>query len=137
MRIAVGFEGFSALFPRGFEKFYLGGGSIDVAPYQVDLDITVHFSPWALLSARGWVNYRWLDSFLDRMDAEFSFERFLAKVGWETALSTAIIRNNMAAASQPESAEAAGEARATPMAAREEGDGPKSPAGPVGQGPSN
>ena len=100
MRVVVGFEGFNSVLPRKFEDLYLGRGIKNVTGYQVDLDITVHFNPWSLLSATGWEYYRWLDSFLDRIDTEFSFTRFLEDIGWETALSTAIIAKHMATTSQ-------------------------------------
>jgi hypothetical protein len=102
----------------------------------VHLDITVHFSPWSLLSARGWEYYRWLDSFLDRMEAEFSFDRFVEYIGRETALSTVIVRKHMDAASQTGSTETSGEEQLKPMAVHGEHGSGEPPTGLASQGTS-
>jgi hypothetical protein len=100
MQIVVSFDGFGAVFPRSFETLYLGTKLEDVHAYKVDLDIDIHFSPWSLFTARGWEYYKWLDSFLDRVEETFSSDRFFQDIGWETALSAAIIQRHMGRVSQ-------------------------------------
>ena len=82
MQIGVGFEGFSAVLPRRFDKFYLGVRFDDIDSYMVNLRIDVRFAWWALFTPAGWEYYRWLDSFVEKISKAFSFERFIADVGW-------------------------------------------------------
>lgn len=95
MQMEVVFGGFGAVFPPKFEELYLGRGFHDVGAYAISLEIHVKFRWWSLLTATGWEYYRWLDSFLDRIAQEFSFERFLKEIGWNTALSAAILAERL------------------------------------------
>lgn len=91
MQINTDFEGFSAVLPDRFEKFYLGVHFDDIDSYVVNLRIDVRFAWWALFTPAGWEYYRWLDSFVDEMNRTFSFERFVTDVGWHAALTGHVI----------------------------------------------
>jgi hypothetical protein len=91
MSIQSVFEGFGAVFPPQFGHLYLGPGFNDADAYQINLEIHVRFRWWSLLTATGWEYYRWLDSFLDRVAQEFSFDRFLRDIAWDAAMSAAIL----------------------------------------------
>ena len=97
MQINAGFEGFSAVLPDRFEEFYLGMRLDDVDSYMVNLRIDVKFAWWALFTPAGWEYYRWLDSFVEEMSKTFSFERFVADVGWHAALTAHVIERAAAA----------------------------------------
>jgi hypothetical protein len=99
MRIEAAFQGFGANLPCRFAELYLGRGFHEVDTYQIDLDIHVKFRWWSLLTAVGWEYYRWVDLFLDRIAQGFSFERFLQDIGWNTALSAAIVAKRLGEAS--------------------------------------
>jgi len=95
MQIEVLFDGFATVLPRHFEKLYLDRGFRDVQPYQISLVVNVRFRLRSLFTPSGWEYYRWLDSFLDGIAHAFSFERFLQDVGWETAVSAAIVTRRL------------------------------------------
>ena len=97
MQIGVDFEGFATVLPRRFEEFYLGVHFNDVTSYMVNLRIDVKFAWWALFTPAGWEYYRWLDSFVEEISKAFSFERFIADVGWHTALTAHLIQRATAA----------------------------------------
>jgi hypothetical protein len=91
IRISSGFEGWGYNLPAWFEPMYLGIKSFESRNYEVKLSISVNYKLSALLSLKGWSYYRWIDSFLDRLDASFSFNRFIEEIGWETACTVAKI----------------------------------------------
>ena len=97
MQIGVGFEGFSTVLPRRFGEFYLGVRFDDINSYMVNLRIDVKFAWWALFTPAGWEYYRWLDSFVEEISKAFSFERFIADVGWHAALTAHVIQRPAAA----------------------------------------
>ena len=97
MQIAVDFEGWSAVLPRRFEKFYLGVRFNEIESYTVNLRIDVKFAWWALFTPAGWEYYRWLDSFVEKISKAFSFKRFIADVGWHAALTAHVIQRSAAA----------------------------------------
>lgn len=86
----VEFDRTSTVFPDGFDEYYLGKQFDHVHPFIAGVTVDVRFRWWALLTARGWDYFAWLDSFLHRMEESVSFEEFVAAIGWPTALSTAI-----------------------------------------------
>jgi hypothetical protein len=97
MEVAVRFEGFSAARPHRFADLYMEGEGRKLRWYEVHASITIRFKLLSLFTARGWQYYRWLDSFVDEIDSAFSFSRFLEHIGWETALSAAVIGTRLAA----------------------------------------
>ena len=97
MQIDVGFEGFGAVLPARFPEFYLGARFGDINSYAVNLHIDVKFAWWALFTPTGWEYYRWLDSFVEEMSKAFSFDRFVADIGWHAALTAHLIQRHAAA----------------------------------------
>jgi len=91
IRISSGFEGYGFNLPTWFEPMYLGTKIFETRAYKTELSVSVNYKLSALLSLKGWSYYRWIDSYLDRLDASFSFDRFLDKSGWETACTVARI----------------------------------------------
>ena len=85
IKVSTGFEGFGYNLPTWFEPMYLGTKAFANRAYEVKLSISVNYKLSAFLSFKGWNYYRWIDSFLDRLDASFSFNRFIDDIGWETA----------------------------------------------------
>ena len=99
VQIGVGFEGFGAVLPHRFEEFYLGLRFDEYDRYAVNLCIDIKFAWWALFSPTGWEYYRWLDSFVEETSKAFSFEQFIADVGWHAALTAHRIQRPPAAQS--------------------------------------
>ena len=85
------FGGFRYGLPTWFEPMYLGTKLFETRAYAVDLNVSVNYKFSALFSLKGWNYYRWIDSFLDDLDASFSFNRFIDQIGWETACTVAKI----------------------------------------------
>ena len=95
LRIEVEFDGFGATFSPDFVELYLGQRYPEIQGLKIGLNIGVRFKWWSLLTTSGWEYYRWVDSFLERVANGFSFDRFLHRIGWETALSTALIARQL------------------------------------------
>jgi hypothetical protein len=91
IKISSGFEGYGFSPPVWFGPMYLGDEKFENRAYRVSLNVWVIYKISALFSLRGWNYYRWIDSFLDQLDASFSFERFIERIGWETACTVAKI----------------------------------------------
>ena len=86
--LQVRFEGFSAVLPRAFEKWYLGIEDWqNLHPYQVSIDVDVTLKFGGLLTSLGWEYYQWVDSFLERVERDASQDAFLDAIGWEYALT--------------------------------------------------
>jgi len=85
--ITVQFEGLCTVLPRGFEKRYMRitGQRDSVTEFKVDVAIGVSMKLGALLSAAGWQYYRWIDSFLDRIEEDLSRDAFFKLINWESA----------------------------------------------------
>lgn len=94
LRIKSIYEGFNTNLPYDFEEFYLGEAFNTYSPQQVDLEVSIRFAWWSLLTPRGWDHYEWLDSFIAKLEQAFSFESFIHETGWETAHSVAIALRN-------------------------------------------
>lgn len=88
MSITVRFEGFNTNLPTEFEQYYLALSDWqNITEYQLNVDIQVKMKLWALLSKIGWKYYRWVDSFLDKIEGEISQEAFFNRINWEATLT--------------------------------------------------
>lgn len=89
MSINVKFEGFCTVLPEGFEEYYLGINDPlkGITPYVVNVDIQVSMKLGSLLSATGWQYYRWIDSFLDKIEKDLSKDTFFELLNWESAFT--------------------------------------------------
>lgn len=84
--IEVQFNGTNTIAPWRFLELLVGTDHHErVWLYGVTLVIRARFKWWALLSPVGWQYYGWLDSFLDKLESEFSKDAFVSQIGWEQA----------------------------------------------------
>jgi len=92
MNLRIEFAGYGSNLPAAFEELYLGSDKFtDVSTYMVNLTVSVEFKFFALFTRSGWDYHRWLDSFLMRLEKDFSRHAFLRKINWDTALTAARI----------------------------------------------
>jgi hypothetical protein len=56
-------------------------------PYEIHVDIQITVKSRAMLSNSGWEYYRWVDSFLERIEKEVSREAFFNRIQWESVVS--------------------------------------------------
>ena len=90
LTMRVEFEGWGSNLPRGFEELYIGDCKFpDISTYKISLFTAVRFKPFALLSRSGWEYHQWLDSFLEKLERDFSKKSFLEHIQWNTAVTTA------------------------------------------------
>lgn len=94
LEIDVTYDKFNTVAPRGFEELYIRKGSRDISLDMVDIEISVKIKPLSLLFNKGWKYYNWIDSFVSRIDKDFSFDSFIKRIDWENALTNFIITNN-------------------------------------------
>ncbi|MDR7306077.1 hypothetical protein [Rhodoferax saidenbachensis] len=88
------FDRFSTVFPRDFEKSYLGMNFSEVHAHAVYLKIDIAFNWRSITTRKGWDYYHWLDSFIEDLDRSFSFDEFIEEIGWHTAHTVAITMKN-------------------------------------------
>ena len=90
LTMRVNFGAYGTNLPRGFEELYIGDFSFpDVATYKIGLTTSIQFKPFALLSRAGWEYHQWLDSFLEKLEQDFSRHAFLEHIQWSTAITAA------------------------------------------------
>ncbi|MDC7712414.1 hypothetical protein [Vogesella indigofera] len=90
MTLSVSFDGIGSAIPRGFEELYLGDFEFsDISVYQVGISVRVNFKPFSLLSRTGWEYHSWLDSFLIKLDHQFSRTSFIKHIQWHGAATLA------------------------------------------------
>jgi hypothetical protein len=89
MAITVQFEGLCTVLPWGFEKHYMRitDRRDSVTEFKIDVAIGVSMKLGALLSAAGWQYYRWIDSFLDKIEEDLSRDAFFKLINWESAFT--------------------------------------------------
>lgn len=83
LEIDVIFEGYSASFSNEFIKFYVGKNPRSTKGKLVYVNVSAHIKPMSLLNSSGWIYYQWLDSFINRMKSNLSFDEFLNGIHWE------------------------------------------------------
>lgn len=90
INLYVKFDGAGTIIPRGFEKYYLATSVRDTHAYKVILSVSIHFKLRSLLSMKGWEYYKWVDSFLNKLDMDISQDTFFEQVNWNS-IYTAIL----------------------------------------------
>ncbi len=89
--ITVGCNAWDTFIPDAFGRHYLHIDDYDITRHRalaVNVTARVEFRLGALFSPTGWEYYRWLDSFLDKLNDMISAPRFFERIGWESALTT-------------------------------------------------
>jgi hypothetical protein len=56
-------------------------------PIEIQVGIQITIKLRAMLSTNGWEYYRWVDSFLERIENEISREAFFNRIQWESVVS--------------------------------------------------
>jgi hypothetical protein len=74
--------------PSDFRRVYLGLDEMTKSKTHtlgVSINVTISFRLRAFLSRTGWDYYRWVDSFFDKLEGDFSEAKFFEKIGREKA----------------------------------------------------
>ena len=88
------FGGWNTNLPRQFENLYMGKEARSILTFDVGLFVSVDFSAQSLLTAKGWEYYRWLDSFLRKLEQSFSWNHFLSKISWYQNAAMMLMADN-------------------------------------------
>ena len=84
--IATDFEGFASPIPWEFKQYVLGlNPQYDTDDYTVSVRFTVSFRFASLFLPGGWDYYRWVESFAESFDDQFSEDRYFKNIFWEAA----------------------------------------------------
>lgn len=81
--IKVEFDAYNTVIPRGFDKYYLNKKQSDIMEYQINILFDVRFKIGGFLSRNGWDYYKWLDSFFDSIEHDFSESHFFKRINWD------------------------------------------------------
>lgn len=79
------FRGFNSVLPLSFEKRYIGlSDPRRMTTYEINVEISIHFKPLAIVSSRKWMYYAWADKFIERIDRYLSKDYYFNKINWST-----------------------------------------------------
>jgi hypothetical protein len=91
LRVAILYSGADELLPADFEKYYLRlqeyyqrSNPSMVKEKAIEIEVKVFFKNSIFLSRTGLQYYEWLDSYLDKLEEEFSRPYFFKKIGWDS-----------------------------------------------------
>jgi hypothetical protein len=83
--------GADELLPTDFEKYYLmrqedyqKSNPSMVKEKAIEIEVKVFFKNSIFFSTTGLQYYEWLDSYLDKLEEEFSSSYFFKKIGWDS-----------------------------------------------------
>lgn len=66
-------------------KYYFGfQDAKKIVSYNIRFEISVRFNSISLFTKSGWLYYNWIDSLLDSLNEEISFESFCESINWKT-----------------------------------------------------
>jgi hypothetical protein len=91
LSVAILYSGADELLPADFEKYYLGLQEYNqrsnpsmVKGKAIEIEVKVFFKNSIFFSRTGLQYYEWLDSYLDKLEEEFSASYFFKKIGWDS-----------------------------------------------------
>jgi hypothetical protein len=91
LRVSILYLGADELLPTDFEKYYLmlqedyqKSNPSMVKEKAIEIEVKVFFKNSIFFSTTGLQYYEWLDSYLDKLEEEFSSSYFFKKIGWDS-----------------------------------------------------
>jgi hypothetical protein len=91
LRVAILYLGADEILPADFEKYYLRlqeyyqrSNPPMVKEKAIQIEVKVFFRNSIFFSTTGIQYYEWLDSYLDKLEEEFSSSYFFKKIGWDS-----------------------------------------------------
>ncbi len=91
LRVSILYLGTDELLPADFEKYYLRlqeyyqrSNRFMVKEKAIQIEVKVFFKNSIFFSTTGLQYYEWLDSYLDKLEEEFSSSYFFKKIGWDS-----------------------------------------------------
>lgn len=94
MKITAEFEGFTAVPPHEFDELYIGFPYSEIDEYLVEVNVDVKFKLASIFKPSGWVYYKWVDSFIEHLEENMSFDRFLVRIQWDAAATVKRVFDN-------------------------------------------
>ena len=91
IRFESEFEGFGALMPYYFADFYMNRSIHNTHTYTASLKLSIKLKPFFLFSINDWKYLGWLDQISDEFVHYFSFDDFVSRIGYESALTNHIL----------------------------------------------
>lgn len=80
------YENFGTNLPIGYLKYYLNiDRSMPYSVHQVLVDIEVKINIYTLIISNGLKYYKWIDSFMDKIEKRIDIEKYFDKIGWDNA----------------------------------------------------
>ena len=91
LRVSILYLGADEVLPADFEKYYLRlqeywqrSNPSMVKEKAIEIEVKVFFKNSIFFSTTGIQYYEWLDSYLDKLEEEFSRPYFFKKIGWDS-----------------------------------------------------
>ena len=87
LTIYIDFKGLGTVVPWEYQRCILGVDPRQCHTYQIGVRLCVSFRFASLFLPGGWEYYRWVESFVESFDKDFSEDRYFTDIGWESALT--------------------------------------------------
>jgi hypothetical protein len=88
MTISIDFDGMNTNLPEGFEKYYLNVDDFrKFNVYEIYVNIDIKFKFLSLFSIKGWVYYKWIDSFIEELEEKISQKHFFENIQWNNVFT--------------------------------------------------
>ncbi|HZO75703.1 MAG TPA: hypothetical protein VFB60_26085 [Ktedonobacteraceae bacterium] len=95
--LAIRYDGYATVLPEKFEEYYLNlklqetptskGILLSYGLDEIYIDIKITIKLGAILSSNGWEYYKWVDSFLNKIENAVSREAFFHRINWDSNLA--------------------------------------------------
>lgn len=94
LKFTHGFKGFNAIIPIGFHELYLKQSFSDITVYGFSPELEIKLNPFFFLFWKDWKYMKWIDVVSEKFTDYFSFNEFVNRIGYETALTKRIMDVN-------------------------------------------
>ena len=81
--ITLNCEGYSDVWPAGFEKYYLNNEFFETFAYRVDITVDVRFKFWKSFFNKNTETHQWVDKFITRLYDSTDISEFYRRINWE------------------------------------------------------
>ena len=91
IKFEAGYDGFSAITPRHFGRFYMKRSLEDFNCFKISMRMSINIKPLFFFSMRDRQYLGWLDHISDEFVKYFSFDDFIQRIGYEQAATEHIL----------------------------------------------
>lgn len=95
IKIRINFEGYCTFIPTSFHEFFLNKPSDNLTDFNFDVQIQVKNKLKSIISPIKWIEYDWIDGFIDKLENYLDKERYFSEIDWKKLEANLIINQTM------------------------------------------